>query len=73
MPMYDYKCSNCGHTESRIVSIKDRNRQKCEEMTGEGEYPAEVSQCGGKMVREEVAETAKMGVQWAAWQGANLS
>lgn len=72
MPMYDYQCTECGHEENRIVSIKDRNKQKCNEKTpvpGHTLPPRKWQACKGKMVRkDEVAETANMKTQWAGWQ-----
>ena len=71
MPRYDYKCTKCGHEEDRIVSIKDRNKQKCEErvaVAGRTLPPRKLEKCKGKLERvEEISNTGNMKVQWAGW------
>lgn len=80
MPMYEYICEECGQEENRIVEIKKRDRQKCEQLrsstkeeveqqnasTGDGN-PFRPVLCGGKLIRTEICDTAKMAVQWKGW------
>ena len=64
MPQYEYKCNKCGRTEDRLVRLADRDGQVCRDET-----------CGvegsekPRMERVEVSQTAKMGFNWADWQG----
>ncbi len=64
MPMYLYTCNTCGKREERIRKLAERDQQTttCAKEGNEG------ATC--PLVREEVSQTAGMGMNWADWKGA---
>lgn len=58
MPLYSYKCPDCGTEEDRIVSLDERDDQWCS-----FERAAD-DPCQGKLEREEIALTARMPDAW---------
>ena len=64
MPLFEYKCTYCGKSEDRVVRLAERDAQVCKK-----------DDCGlesterPKMERVEISQTAKMGFNWADWQG----
>ena len=73
MPRYDFICEKCGSSDTRIVPIKDRNKQKCTARLNVAHGPElqDIERgipCKGKMARkEEISTTGRMTCQWAGW------
>lgn len=44
MPLYDFKCENCGLVVELSIYVKDKDTQKCKE-------------CGGKLVSQITTST----------------
>ena len=64
MPQFEYKCSKCGKHEDRIVRLAERDNQVCKS------DDCGVESCEKpRMERVEISQTAKMGFNWADWQG----
>jgi len=57
MPMYVYICDKCSMEEDIITSYEERD----------SEFECSQDDCDGKLVREEIADTAKMSSNWARW------
>lgn len=75
MPRYIYNCPECNLVTARIVKMDDRDAQVCgtrvpiiyklpEKYEKELLVTYRQALCKGMLVREEISETAKMGLQW---------
>lgn len=64
--MYAYQCEQCGSTYDRIVALAKRDEQRCGasvKILIDGDEIGEAT-CDGLLSREEISETAKMGMNW---------
>ena len=51
MPFYTYKCKKCGHEDSEVRTIEERNNDKtCDLLVPELEGSENLIECNGQMV-----------------------
>lgn len=60
MPIYDYRCQDCGSAFEVLISWRDKDKVKCPE-------------CGGTRVSEKVASFASTSSGGSGWSGGGSS
>ena len=61
MPIYTYRCRQCGIIEEHVVSYQDRDKPMQHEGPNGWDPPAYKERCGGSLEREEGLEVPTVG------------